>query len=641
MFRRSQATVSDVVNQCRDLLAQQKALEAERVAYRHLAMFPNSAALIGVGFRAAEQLYRFDVAFSRLRLLVRLANYDAFHSTLFLQFAQKIGFALDDTIIDELEAAGAEPGLVARSRASRAELNALEQEYPRLFLKQTPTQDVLDTLSSLLGKGSQCETALLNVLPIRRDAPLLDFAYHFFSRVRISEVLWTYVRWLRVSSDPANAAFAKEYHQALLARGNLQDVLELELMGQSSTVLLATVMSSLHMDSEECSLLARRAEFKNDKEKVFIQARNAALQFLSAEAGAPLPEVSIGNAPAALNWNRVWTEQLRSVKRPLKLNSKPRVALCISGQLRGHKNAFSSMRKQIVEPLNADVFVHTWSKTGTGRTEGKKLHRFIPYSILASLPDRYQTFEFVRSAFPTMFEAGEVSESVTQESLREVYRQKSGVIDEENDFEERAKALFGSSVSINQLKMYYSMFCANKLAAEYAAANGFDYDIVIRARPDNIVENFKIDIDEIRATENRTRVFGAFFIVGGISDQFAVGQAPAMQTYCGGWKCLEECRTPIPLDGFSGRLAEYFMLDNLFVSGAKFSILPPPFKLSLGGDYLDLATIASDLSEDSMTDARKAFMRQHAEVLKPFVSAVSKYLAETQGQENLSFPTFG
>ena len=36
-----------------------------------------------------------------------------------------------------------------------------------------------------------------------------------------------------------------------------------------------------------------------------------------------------------------------------------RVALCIAGQMRGFEGAAPSILKNIVEPLNADVFIHT------------------------------------------------------------------------------------------------------------------------------------------------------------------------------------------------------------------------------------------------------------------------------------------
>ena len=41
--------------------------------------------------------------------------------------------------------------------------------------------------------------------------------------------------------------------------------------------------------------------------------------------------------------------------------SKPKVAVCLYGQLRGDLETFSSIREHLVVPNEADVYVHTWS----------------------------------------------------------------------------------------------------------------------------------------------------------------------------------------------------------------------------------------------------------------------------------------
>ena len=41
-----------------------------------------------------------------------------------------------------------------------------------------------------------------------------------------------------------------------------------------------------------------------------------------------------------------------------------KVALCLSGQSRTFKKCFRSQKKHIIDPLDVDIFIHTWTFSG-------------------------------------------------------------------------------------------------------------------------------------------------------------------------------------------------------------------------------------------------------------------------------------
>lgn len=41
-----------------------------------------------------------------------------------------------------------------------------------------------------------------------------------------------------------------------------------------------------------------------------------------------------------------------------------KVALCLSGQSRTFKRCFKSQKKHIIDRLNPDIFIHTWTFGG-------------------------------------------------------------------------------------------------------------------------------------------------------------------------------------------------------------------------------------------------------------------------------------
>ncbi|MDD5274918.1 MAG: tetratricopeptide repeat protein [Methylovulum sp.] len=159
--------------------------------------------------------------------------------------------------------------------------------------------------------------------------------------------------------------------------------------------------------------------------------------------------------------------------KPEKLN----VALCISGQLRGYKAAFASVKKAIVEPLQPDIFVHTWKDVGFKEPESAIFAaRVFQGNFLQAYQNLFiskkYAYKEIRKMLPTVFSLLSEEASVTQQQLKEFYQTDSIVVEDDT------QPPF--STFTNQKKMYYKIDACNQLAQ----ATGKRYDLVIRLRPD-------------------------------------------------------------------------------------------------------------------------------------------------------------
>lgn len=173
---------------------------------------------------------------------------------------------------------------------------------------------------------------------------------------------------------------------------------------------------------------------------------------------------------------------------------KPRVAVCISGMFRGNAPAIDTLKKNLINPLNADVFVHSWDNRqrwvgigGAGldnwiwRVFGNDVKQYCP-SILKNFSD-------FKKYFPTSAEILEapVTENFTIPCLHEIIEPTLSKLDNEQKFLDSLGVnieAYSARGSYNQAKMFYGIYAATQLMRQYERENEFEYDYVIRARPD-------------------------------------------------------------------------------------------------------------------------------------------------------------
>ena len=175
---------------------------------------------------------------------------------------------------------------------------------------------------------------------------------------------------------------------------------------------------------------------------------------------------------------------------------KKRVAVCISGVFNNFYEKGENIKKYIVDPLKADVFI------STNQSNNK---------------DKKEIVEFYK---PKLYHFS--SRKINNKTY-----------------------LKGGSEM-----MFYRIHMANELKKKYEKDMNFRYDIVIRIRPDLIVSDY-IPSYCINKTENNTIYYPvptkSYFLnnlyicpCGGITDLMALGDSKSMDTYSSLFKHLTE-----------------------------------------------------------------------------------------------------
>jgi tetratricopeptide (TPR) repeat protein len=223
----------------------------------------------------------------------------------------------------------------------------------------------------------------------------------------------------------------------------------------------------------------------------------------------------------------------RAFARPL------RIAVCVSGQMRGYRDAFPSWSLLGLQEHDTRYFVHTWKRLGGKPPELSHAYRSFEAGFAQAYTEvvtRLGTDEVARR-YPRLFRrataAGETD--VDPEAVQALYGAEAVCIDDEADppFDGRS----------NFWKMHYKIRQAHRLAID----GGVDFDLFVRIRPDRAIVSAR-DLDWsavaqrcdaenlIYADEGRSVQSLVGYYIG---DQFAVGGREAMDAYAGTFDFVE------------------------------------------------------------------------------------------------------
>lgn len=242
------------------------------------------------------------------------------------------------------------------------------------------------------------------------------------------------------------------------------------------------------------------------------------------------------------NWGRRSMERLLLAPQPphagLEQNHRPRlrIALEISGQMRGYEQAFPTWEQTGIFDHEADVYVHTWRNIGRRYPDpsivGSFKRRFGDTETAALLEQAGLDFgmKHLEREYPTVFNALASSDEVTESDIRGVYGSEATVVIEDETvppFDQMS----------NQDKMHYKIHAAHELSR-----SNKPYDLVVRIRPDRFMDDrdgrvpWRQVLDESRL--NR-RIFSEEnkglrenLIIG---DQVAVGTPELIDVYASTW----------------------------------------------------------------------------------------------------------
>jgi hypothetical protein len=224
----------------------------------------------------------------------------------------------------------------------------------------------------------------------------------------------------------------------------------------------------------------------------------------------------------------VMNETRSRLGRGIALRRPPRVAICISGQLRGFRKAFATWKRKVLPGIECDIFVHAWKHIGNSGAE--PFRYVLPFhgeAFTAAYREQCLrlSHETVKLRYPALFESLAGSGVVTEDELRGHYATEFVVL--ENDGDERFRGLSNSQ------KMHYKIHACSNLAVE----SGKSYDLVIRLRPDLPILHLGFGWrDLMRRTRSELLIMAdsaAGVHYGNImmGDQFAVGAPDSMRAY--------------------------------------------------------------------------------------------------------------
>ncbi|MGP5213867.1 hypothetical protein [Psychrobacter immobilis] len=211
---------------------------------------------------------------------------------------------------------------------------------------------------------------------------------------------------------------------------------------------------------------------------------------------------------------------------------KLRVALLVSGQIRGVESALNSWVECFGlsnnSDISIDVFVSTWSKSYTPkRLEWSRLGDL---KIEESLRKKFMNED--ESLILQKIDKFLPPKDITKDYLYKVFNQYLNI--NFMDISVESEELF--SDYSNPMKMYYKIYKCFQMAEEKGV-----YDLYIRIRPDIIATNTSINLNEIEKNiEKYNKVFANYSYVYeyygfGVDDKIAIAKHNNMVVYCSTW----------------------------------------------------------------------------------------------------------
>jgi hypothetical protein len=191
-----------------------------------------------------------------------------------------------------------------------------------------------------------------------------------------------------------------------------------------------------------------------------------------------------------------------------------RIAVCISGQLRTYRHCVPSLKKNILNRHDCDVFLHVWEKNGSSPKEGTTDKD--ESVTIDELTDLYDPTEVV-------IEASHPTDSVMLKGIK--------IPDELI----QAEPIHHKG----SLPMFYKIYACDQLRQEHEKRNGFKYDAVIKLRPDFIIKKpLPAEVlENLHFLWHSSRMLDPTFQV---SDKFAVSNSANMTYYSSVFSKLPE-----------------------------------------------------------------------------------------------------
>lgn len=221
--------------------------------------------------------------------------------------------------------------------------------------------------------------------------------------------------------------------------------------------------------------------------------------------------------------------RMSALPAPLPGQARLRVALCVSGQLRGWQRALATWAPLLQTEHEVHVFVHTWHSVGRKLPHVSHYHRSFQGRFLEEL-ERVVALsgrDLVARDYPALIDWFASGDTIDAALLRDAYQTPHIVLQDDS-----APPFAGMS---NSEKMYTKV----EASFDLARSTGIAFDVIARMRPDKALYPSP-DFNWARAlnvAQSNAAILADYAPVlhphGGfvMADQFACGAADAMEAY--------------------------------------------------------------------------------------------------------------
>lgn len=278
---------------------------------------------------------------------------------------------------------------------------------------------------------------------------------------------------------------------------------------------------------------------------------------------------------------------------------KQRVAICLSGQLRGYEAALETWRAGFLRSIEPIFFIHSWD--GIGRSDAQPFRYVLPFEgprfceayreVTLSLG-----YEAMQARYPALYTALGEGNKADAEALKALYATDNVVLEDD-----KGPKFDGFT---NQHKMHYKIHAAGQMAQ----AAG-DFDLHMRIRPDlatGLVGFNWADLREASAAHDRLfaeKPYGLHYDNLMIGDQCAVATPEVMARYAGTWEHfpkLAQAGLALCPDSFTGHVS---LALSAWTQGLDVARMPMRFGTLQDATPLPAPEILRALQADSRGDS--------------------------------------
>lgn len=274
-------------------------------------------------------------------------------------------------------------------------------------------------------------------------------------------------------------------------------------------------------------------------------------------------------------------------------NKKLKIAICISGQLRGYKKALDTWKKFGFNDHDVDTYVCVWKEIGRKKLHPGHLDRLVTPNVAQVFKDYVSSYGLPKfeSIFPSFVEYINRVDSVASSDIEKFYGTKNvNIVDDEK------YTHFSNMEKMNMM--------INKCWDMIPSPN--IYDVVIRIRPDKILNAFDFNFNDFSFNDFSNVIIadsGPHIHTDNIymGDQFAMGNPQVMKIYSELYnKYLNKSDPLFEIEGFDNLHPHGTMYANMLINDIK--VHNAKNEIKFGGffetDVMGLDTLESLINHD-------------------------------------------